>query len=410
MGAFSIAFDIIVVGALALPWVFLVIHLFFSHNESTLKNLLDWVKEQQQPALAGVLLFAMAFPLGSVVSRVAQDFFDDDDLHIQVFRHLLRVGVTESSIRTDVFCNTFKPELPVAAPSHSPAEKSDQFKSNDPKSNDLQSDDLFAKNCTSSSPVNSSFVNPSKARLEAFRTDPRFKDLLLAKGEQQFRSTDPNCTYTGRWVIKACDQENHQYITAEWINDQQHRAEDVFRVHEAAVLLRGTDPTERIRQFHDQIMVLRGAAFNGMLAFSLCWFWWASKFHSVWRWMALSPYLLSGGVASVNHGLEHAHDPPYMEFTFLVLAVTGGCLLWQRRPNWIDAQAEPRTPTARGEIRSIYLLLAAFLAFTAFLGWWATQVLYDQQVIYSYKALADAAPKTAPGTGDSSAPNSNAPK
>src|ERR1700730_10458946 len=332
MGAFSIAFDIIVVGALALPWVFLVIHLFFSHNESTLKNLFDWVKEQQQPALAGVLLFAMAFPLGSVVSRVAQDFFDDDDLHIQVFRHLLRVGVTETIIGTDVFCNNCNPELPVAAPSHSPAEKSDQFKSNDLKSNDLQSDDLFAKNCTSSSPVNSSFVNPSKARLEAFRTDPNFKDLLLAKGEQQFRSTDPNCTYTGRWVIKACDQENHQYITAEWINDQQHRAEDVFRVHEAAVLLRGTDPTERIRQFHDQIMVLRGAAFNGMLAFSLCWFWWSAKFQSWWRWGVLLAYLIPGAITTCNHLRGQPNGPPYMEFTLLSLAAAGCHLLWKYRP------------------------------------------------------------------------------
>jgi hypothetical protein len=32
-------------------------------------------------------------------------------------------------------------------------------------------------------------------------------------------------------------------------------------------------------------------------------------------------------------------------------------------------------------------MLAAFLSSTAFLGWWATQVLYDQQVFYSYQAL-----------------------
>jgi hypothetical protein len=99
MGAFSIAFDIIIVGALALPWVLLVIHVFFSANESSLKKLLDWVKDQNQPAVAGVLLFAMTYSLGSAVSRIAQDFFDDDDLHIQVSNYLLQVGVTETSIR-----------------------------------------------------------------------------------------------------------------------------------------------------------------------------------------------------------------------------------------------------------------------------------------------------------------------
>lgn len=351
MGAFSIAFDIIVVGALALPWVLLSIHLFFSDNESSLKKLFDWVEEQQQPALAGILLFAMAFPLGSVVSRMGQDFFDDDDLHIQVFHHLLRVGVTESSIRTDVFCNSFKPD-PTAPKPGNPLTEPEQSKTSDSKSSD---------------PV--------------------------AERGRTFRATDPNCAYTGRWIIRTPDPDTHQPITAEWISDQQERAGLVFHVHEAAVLLKGTDATERIRQFHDQIMVLRGAAFNGMIAFSLCLFWWASKFPSAWRWMVLAPHLFLGGVASVNHALDHAHDPPYMEFTFLVLAAAGGRLLWQRRPKRNEAQADLRVQNGRGEVRFSYLVLATFLTFTALLGWWATQVLYDQQVIYSYRALSEVAAK-----------------
>jgi hypothetical protein len=310
---------------------------------------------------------------------------------------LLREGVTESSIRTDVFCNTFKPEPAVAASTPPPTEKSEQFKGNNPKP-----DDAFAKNCTSSMAPGSSFINSSTERIEPSRSDPKSRDPLLAKSEQ-FRSSDPNCTYTGRWVVKACDQEKHLYVTAEWINDQQNRAGDVFHVHEATVLLKGTDATERIRQFHDQIVVLRGAAFSGMLAFSLCLFWWVSQSRSAWRWTALSPYLFLGVVASVNHSLDHAHDPPYMEFTLLLLAAAGGYLLWQRRPTRINPQAEPRSQNARREIRFVYLLLAAILTFTAFLGWWATQVLYDQQVIYSYKALSDIAPKSGQATSDSGA-------
>src|ERR1700689_102687 len=104
MGAFNIAFDTIIVGALALPWVLLIIHLFFSDNETRIGTLLDWVNKQNQPALAGVLLFAMAYSLGSAVSRIAQDFFDDDDLHVPLFQRVFRVGVTETSIRTDVYC------------------------------------------------------------------------------------------------------------------------------------------------------------------------------------------------------------------------------------------------------------------------------------------------------------------
>src|SRR5208283_3943466 len=104
MGAFSIAFDIIIVGALALPCVLLVIHLFFPDNQSSITKLLGCVKDQNQPAVAGVLLFAMTFSLGSAMSRIAQDFFDDDDLHIQVDGHLFRARVTETSIRSEVYC------------------------------------------------------------------------------------------------------------------------------------------------------------------------------------------------------------------------------------------------------------------------------------------------------------------
>jgi hypothetical protein len=39
MGALGTVFDIIIVGALALPSVLLVIHLFFSERESILKKL-----------------------------------------------------------------------------------------------------------------------------------------------------------------------------------------------------------------------------------------------------------------------------------------------------------------------------------------------------------------------------------
>src|SRR5216684_6932747 len=116
MGAFIIAFDTIIVGTLALTWVLLVIHLFFSNTELRLGKLLEWVGTQNQPALAGVLLFAMAYSLGSAVSRLAQDFFDDDDLHIRVSHYLFRVGVTESSIRTAVFCHTPAGETTLPQP------------------------------------------------------------------------------------------------------------------------------------------------------------------------------------------------------------------------------------------------------------------------------------------------------
>jgi hypothetical protein len=329
MGALSIAFDTIIVGTLALTWVLLVIHLFFSNTELRLGKLLEWVGKQNQPALAGVLLFALAYSLGSAVSRIAQDFFDDDDIHFRISNYLFRVGVTESSIRTDVSCHTFQ------------------------RGNDT----------------------------------PKPGDPIAPKRET-FKNNNPDCIYTGRWIIRqTVDPATNQQITAQWISEQEDGAEEIFRFQEAAVLLQGTDATERLRQFHDQIMVLRGATFDGMLAFSLCLFWWSAKFRSWLRWVALLPYLFPGVITTWNHFRGHPNGPPYMEFTLLSLAAAGWYLLWKHRPKKQDLPGHPPAQNGPGEIRFAYLLLSLFLTVSAFLGWWATQVLYNEQVIYSYQAL-----------------------
>ncbi len=325
MGALSIAFDTIIVGALALPWVLLVIHLFSPENESRVGKLLDWVKEQNQPAVAGVLLFAMAYSLGSAVSRIAQDCFDDEDLRIQGFGHLFRVGLTETNIRTHVYC---------------------------------QEQGLIPQTLIDS----------------------------LTAGPEQFRTTDPTCQYTGRWIVPQ---------TLEWwVNQKEDLAGYIFHIQEGALLLKGTDANERLRQFHDQIMVLRGAAFNGLIAFSLCLFWWSTRFQSRLRWAVPSVYLFPGLIAIYHHLLERAAgDPPYMEFTLLVLAAAGWYVLWRRTPKGKGVPGKPPAQNGRAEIRAAYLVLSLFLTATASLGWWATEELYSQQVIYSYKALSESPTK-----------------
>jgi hypothetical protein len=332
MGAFSIAFDIIIVGALALPCVLLVIHLFFPDNQSSITKLLGWVKDQNQPAVAGVLLFAMTFSLGSAMSRIAQDFLDDSDLHIQVFGYLFRVGATETSIRTDVYCQTLERGTVTPKPS-----------------------------------------------------DP------LAEKRKTFMEQDRTCQYTGKWIVqRRYDSTIKQWIDHKWINDQEDLAGDIFHVQEAAVLLKGADATERLRQFHDQIMVLRGATFNGMVAFSLCLFWWSANLRSRLRWAVPSVYLVLGSIALYNHARAHAaNDPLLMEFTLLVLAAAGWYVLWPRTPKGKSETGKPAAKNGREGIRPAHLVLSLFLTFAAFLGWWSTQVLYDQQVAYSYKALSE---------------------
>src|SRR5580658_3376718 len=323
MGSFGIAFDTIIVGALALPWVFLVVHLFFPQNEKNIGGILDWVNKQNQPAVAGILLFAMAYPLGSVVSRIAQDCFDDDDLYVEVpGQFLLRVGVTTTGTRilTHVFC-----------------EEEDQG---------------------------------------------LISQTLIDSLRERHGKKDP-CPYKGKWMVP----QSHL-----WISQAEGTAIDVFHLEEGALLLQGTDKNERVRQFHDERMVLRGAAFDGFVAFSLCLFWWSSERRSKLRYAVPFAYLIPGEVALYNHLSRERSEsnPPLLEFTLLVLALAGLYLVWKRRPRGKASGGEAGEQKTTGHIRTSYLVLSLLLTVTAFLGWQATEVLYDQQVIFSsYKATSE---------------------
>lgn len=65
----------------------MVIPLLFLQGENRLEGILEWVNSKARLAF---LCSQMTYSLGSTVSRRAQDFFNDDDLYLQVGRHLFR--------------------------------------------------------------------------------------------------------------------------------------------------------------------------------------------------------------------------------------------------------------------------------------------------------------------------------
>jgi hypothetical protein len=91
-------------------------------------------------------------------------------------------------------------------------------------------------------------------------------------------------------------------------------------------------------------------------------------------------------------------DPPYMEFTLLLLAGAGAWLLWRKpkrllaRTSQHDKAVAAAKPSAT---KSSWLdahwpplvVVSAILTAAAVLGWWSTEVLYAEQVIYSYDSL-----------------------
>ena len=336
MGALTIAFDITIVGALALAWVLLVIHLFFLEGECRLPELLDWVKDQEQPAAAAVLLFALTYTLGSAVSRIAFDFFNDDDLHKTVGQYLLRIGVTEDRIHTSAYCKfRQEPSLLRANPG----------------------DDSV------------------KTQIAAFRREEKY------------------CWQDLKWWVRVSYGTDDDALNS--------AGKNIFGLQENQLLLKGDEYTLRLRQLHDQIMVLRGAAFDGAIAFSLCLFAFAARLRrdkprsrARLAFMGVPAlYILVAFVALANHFQDRpVTDPPYMEFTLLILGVAGAWLVG-KRPSPPPQPEEPGMQDDSGE-RSAWkkgtwgkaALFSAMITLAAALGWWSTEVSYSQQIIYSYNS------------------------
>jgi hypothetical protein len=83
MDALKFAFEILIVGALALPWLAVLIRIFSSGPASGkpkdgLQFFLSAVPEQAQPAVAAAVIVAIGYLLGSAVTRVSRNFFNED--------------------------------------------------------------------------------------------------------------------------------------------------------------------------------------------------------------------------------------------------------------------------------------------------------------------------------------------
>jgi hypothetical protein len=453
MGALTIAFDITIVGALALPWVYLVIHLFFSDGENRIKQALDWVNNHQAQIPAGILLFAMTYTLGSAVSRIAQDFFNDDDIYIQFcgksYDRLLRWPVTEDRIRAHVYCD----DHPMGADSAMAKDIWDDGRLNLPTKDPKESD-----------PARPGEM-PDDYRQGLVPNVPKEADSAMAREMGALKGYEAVCRqFMAGWFKKPnagdCSKPKDKENPDRLVKIMAH----VFGLQENTLMDKG-DYSARLRQLHDQIMVLRGAAFSGLIAFSLCLFAWGAVLTSSpgpadktrfrnetgppgkpgpggkprrrarWTFVVsanLFAILLTAlaGIAWRHHlteSLRFPPDPPYLEFTLLLLAGAGAWLLWRpllwrllvwrlprrrllplrsllrrlslwptlppslRRPRPIKAKGAEAARKEQSDPPYLWigrwgpLVALSFVLFlAAFLGWWSTEVIYRDQVIYSY--------------------------
>jgi hypothetical protein len=301
--ALKLAFDTIIVGALALPWLAMGIYLFLGSQDGRMAHFGAVFRENQAqvpPAVAAVFLFAAAYFFGAAVSRVSGDFFNDEDLS---------VPVTENGIRARVYCNASGLNLlDLRFPTKEDA--------------------------------------PFPVTAQSFEESCKMMD---AKGPPEPCTANAPC------------------------RSANQLAERIFQLQESALLMQGGDRLERLNQLHAQIMVLRGAAFNGIIMCAFCLFGMCANQRARNRivWIIPIVFLVVGAMTLWRHYRLHwsLDDPPFMECAFLSLGLVAVSAVWK---------GVPLRPYAT------YFLLSMAVSGVACFGWWWSEVLYDQQVLQSF--------------------------
>jgi hypothetical protein len=193
------------------------------------------------------------------------------------------------------------------------------------------------------------------------------------------------------------NSKNYSSITPDWFSgvcqadgsSARDRVRQIFQIQESTLLLAGTDKANRLRLLHQQIMVLRGAAFDGVLACMLFLLGWNLERQSwgrarylfplgiiLWALFVLHSHFAHQHLELLRHPLQifqvKVDDPPFMELTFLLLGVAGCYLVWKgTEGSWKFGTGfwAALLPTAM-----------------VYAGWYWTEILYDRLVLYSYYA------------------------
>jgi hypothetical protein len=325
MDTLKFAFEILVVGALALPWLAVLMQMFFSSpaSENPLDSphfFLGVLPASARNAVGVAVMVAIGYLLGSAVSRISRNFFNDD---------LLGRLPTEDQIRSGVYWDEY---------------------------------------CSKQLP-----------------RDLRLPELVINKK----LAADLH-------LPESTDQER---IPAKWLCQQPLEGgagkpytfhilvQEMFSLQESELLLYGQDKVDRLKQYYDQVNILRGAALNGMVLFVLCVFGisgnWSVRFSGrpLLQFLTLSPAVIVawyGAFSLVRHWKRndvHTHysDPPLAELLILLLGLTGLVFVIFK------------AKTARFYLPTC--LVAAAFAVVSYGGWWWTEVMYDLQVIHSVPVL-----------------------
>ncbi|HWY45988.1 MAG TPA: hypothetical protein VNX70_01305 [Bryobacteraceae bacterium] len=82
MDAFKLAFETVIIGLFALPWLWVMIDLVNPDlfNSSGIKRVIACIPAELRSSAIGLALFSMVYLLGSMITPVAREFLNDKDM------------------------------------------------------------------------------------------------------------------------------------------------------------------------------------------------------------------------------------------------------------------------------------------------------------------------------------------
>jgi hypothetical protein len=362
LDALKFAFEILIVGALALPWLAILSQMLEAVGPSaTLPAFLNFIPDAARTTVTVAMVIAFGYVVGSVVSRTSRDLFNDE---------LLRPLPTEDLIRIAVYQGEYCGQDQMNVNENAPRVGEPQVFSDD--------SDLFEDSVGQALPLHPSAAIKTQHSLhEKYRnafcpTEAQVKLQHLRPGE--------------------ITEKIEQHITS------------MFRLQEGEMLLLGEDKVGRLKQYYDQITVLRGAAFNGFVLLVICLVGCCANLRVragtdlTKTLLAYLPaatlfgfgiYELGGHYEHIKTAATHLHhsgtvlswsqktdalynDPPLAELVLILLGAVGLLVIFK---------AKKTTPYFRTA------LVAAIITTICLGAWWWTEIIYDLQVVHSQVEL-----------------------
>jgi hypothetical protein len=376
LDALKFAFEILVVGALALPWLAILSRMFASGPVSSLPSYLSVLPRPARGTVAVAVVIAFGYVGGSVVSRASRDLFNDE---------LLEPLPTEARIRNAVYQDEYCGQDLIDLDEYLP---------------------FFDKTPPGKSPPTNKSSLSDKTSLSEIHLELR-KELKNAFCPERL---DAN--------IQEQEREKRE-------RKLEANIQEMFSLQEGELLLLGQDKVDRLKQYYDQITVLRGSALNGFILFMVCLFGYFGKFRARWsesrifKFLTFLPagfLLLYGSYSLVAHfhslslkakdllsgqGLDPTtqpimaevlerlySDPPFAELVILLLGMVGLFVI-------------PKAEQAASYFRTC--VVAGIVTLICF-GDGGGPRLY-LQVVHSQIELHPATPTAAPGAAGTASQN-----